>query len=177
MPQRDKFYDAAAFLLDCACVALATTEGGCPERRCVVPGAAAEAVNCCEGEGQLTVALARVFPSRTFPTPDVGTPNNCDAPYTVAAYTVEMFRCMPVGQMQFAPTCDELDTTAFLTMQDVWAVRNGITCCLRNEAQSVPVLGHGYRWSLGDHAPQLPEGSCVGTRLEVAVGFLTCWEC
>jgi hypothetical protein len=179
MPQRDLIYDIAAFLLDCACTSLATTDGGCPDRRCVVPGGEAEAVNCCDGVngGQLTVNWTRIFPTRSFPVPDQGSPNNCDAAHTVALYHIDIFRCMPTGQMEFAPTCDELDDAARMNMQDAWAIRNGVTCCLRDEELSVPVIGRGYRWSLGEQVPLGPSGSCVGARLEVAIGYLTCWEC
>lgn len=175
--QRELLYDIAAFLLDCACESLATTDAGCPERRCVVPGSEAEVVNCCQNQGQLTVALNRIFPSDNFPNPSLGQTGNCDSPYTVAVYNVDIFRCMPPGRMEVAPTCDQLDSTAFTNMQDMWAVRNGISCCFRDEDRSNDVIGHGYRWTLGDHTNLVPEGSCVGSRLEVGVGYLTCWEC
>lgn len=175
----DKLYQVAGFLLDCACDALADTDGGCPARRCVVPGIEAEAVNCCEGQGQLTVNLISVFPSRSFPAPDPAA-DNCDTPITAAAYQIEVFRCMPTGDVERAPSCDALDDTALLTMVDIAAVRKGVTCCLRDESQAVPVLGRGYRWVLGNHFPiGRPDemGGCVGTRLELTVGWLTCWDC
>lgn len=174
--QRDLPYNIAAHLLDCVCDALTRTEIGCPNRRCIVPGNEAETVNCCDNQGQVTVALPRLFPSSSFPTVDTQT-QGCDAPLTVVVYNIEVWRCMPVGHMQYAPTCDELDNTAYITMQDAWAMRTGVSCCFKDKESITEITGPGYRWMIGDHSSLGPEGACVGNRLEVAIGYLTCWEC
>lgn len=174
----DHPYRIGAYLLDCACDALALTDGGCPDRRCLVPGAEAEVINCCGGTGggQLTITLSRIYSSRQFPDQDTS-PSNCDAPWTVVVYEVEIWRCAPVGDVEFAPTCDELDDATLLTWTDVVAVRSGITCCLRDEDASAAIIGHGYSWLLGDHFTLPNSGGCAGSRLSLSIGYPTCWEC
>jgi len=172
-----KIYRVGGLLLDCACAKLQLTEAGCPARRCLVPGIEPEAANCCEGEGQLTVNVARSYPSRKFPVPDLGVPVNCDVPWDVVTFNVVVFRCMPTGDRHHPPTCDQLDDTAFTVMSDMAAVRAGVACCLRDIDTVSPILGDGYTWGLGDHASVGPEGGCVGTNLTVLVGIPTCWEC
>lgn len=172
-----KLYRVGGLLLDCACAKLQLTETGCPDRRCIVPGIEPEAVNCCHPGGQLTVNVVRTYPSRQFPVPDLGTPNNCDAPYQVATFNVTVFRCMPVGSVEHPPSCAKLDDTALVVLSDMEAVRQGVVCCLRDRDTLMPTLGDAYVWGLGDHLPVGPEGGCVGTNLTVLVGLPTCWDC
>lgn len=174
----ESVYRVAGLLLDCACGHLTRTPQGCPARRCVVAGDAPqiEVVNCCKNEGQLTVNVTRVYPSRNFPTPDLAA-GNCDVPYSVASYSVQVWRCHPVGNMEHAPSCELLAATARISMSDIVAVRAGITCCLRDDELAGPIIGFGYAWSLGDHVTVGPEGGCVGTNLQVLVGIPNCFEC
>lgn len=174
-----KIYRMAALLLECACDQLELTDARCPERRCVVPGLVPEMVNCCAAPpgGQLTVNVVRSFPSRRFPVPDLGDPSNCDAPWQVVTYNVAVFRCMPTGDMQHAPTCDKLDDTALMTLIDMEAVRVGVFCCLTDRETVGPVVGAAYEWTFGDHLTTEPQGGCVGSVLNVQVGIPTCWEC
>lgn len=172
----EKVYKVAALLLECACAKLRLTEAGCPDRRCVVPGLEPEAANCCPSGGQLTVNLIRVFPSEQFPFPLVAA-NNCDAPYDVATFAVTVFRCMPTGSTQHAPSCDALDKAAFTTMVDLMAVQDGVICCMKDKDRMHSVIGEPFRWALGDHGPTEATGGCVGTALIVQVGIPRCWEC
>lgn len=173
----DRIYRVGAKLLDCACTMLAQTQFGCPPRICLVPGESPSVENCCAGQGQLTVNVARIFESRSFPVADAGTPANCDVPLEVVVYEVEVWRCAPVGSPHSPPTCDALDDTARITMSDMTAVRWGIKCCLNNVASVSDVLPSGYRWTFEEHITKGPEGGCVGSSLSVVVGLPQCWEC
>lgn len=173
----ERIYRVGALLLDCACQKLALTIGGCPPRMCLVPGATPEVVNCCAHGGQLTVNVVRSYPSRTFPNPDLGEPSNCDVPYLVVNYSVQVWRCSPVGNVERAPSCDSLDDAARKTMADMTAITQGIICCLRDEPTHESIIGPGYRWALGDATMEGPEGMCTGVNLQVIVGLPTCWEC
>lgn len=173
----DHPYRVGAYLLDCACDSLVRSDYGCPDRRCLVHGNEAEAVNCCEPGGQLTIALTRIYPSRSFPDPDPGTPSNCEAPYVVVVYDVEVLRCVPVGDVERAPSCEQLDDAAAKQWSDMIAVRTGLACCLVDDEASTNVIGPGYRWLFGDHLTLTSSGGCGGSRLTVNVGFPACWEC
>lgn len=177
MPFFDRAYNLGALLLECACAKLSETAAGCPGRRCLVPGAVPEHVDCCEG--QLTVNILRGYPSFVFPNPALGaqTRSNCDAPFTVITYAIEIIRCAPVGNRERAPTCDKLDESAFKTMVDMEAVRQGVVCCLRDRDSIVPHIGEPYEWILGDQETYGPEGGCVGSTTIVLVGLPTCMEC
>lgn len=172
-----KVYTVGSLLLDCVCSTLDESEGGCPDRRCLVPGLEPEAINCCDSGGQLSVTIQRTFPSRAFPIADLGTPNNCDVPWQVAVYDITVFRCSPVGDVNVAPTCEQLDTAARINMSDMEAVRYGIRCCLIDRDSLNGVIGDAYTWSLGDHVSIQPGGGCTGTNLTVLVGIPTCWDC
>lgn len=173
----DRIYRIGARLLQCACNTLAQTEFGCPPRVCLVPGDQPSVENCCAGEGQLTVNLARIFDSRSFPVADTGTPGNCDATLEVAVYEIEIWRCAPTGTIHNPPSCDDLDDTARLTMSDITAVRWGVKCCLRDADSMHDVLPVGYRWTFEEHITKSVEGGCAGSSLSVVIGIPQCWEC
>lgn len=167
----------AALLLDCACTRLGDT---CPTRACVVPGVEVAIENCCAGDrgGQLTVNIIRHYPSTQFPTPDIGTFANCDTPYVIVEYGVQIARCTPVGSGNRPPSCDALDSAAQLQMADMQLIRDGIACCLRSPSdEMVDAAGRGFRWSLGTHEAIGPEGGCTGSNLQVVIGMMNCLEC
>jgi hypothetical protein len=143
-----------------------------------VPGAEIEFVNCCGGSngGQLTVNLESVYASRIFPQPD-GVPNKCDAPYEVVTYNITILRCVPVGDMDRAASCDQLESVALTTFVDQQVIREGIRCCLEDQESFSAVAGYNYRWVL-DESPTLgPEGGCVGSSLRVIIGLGACHDC
>lgn len=170
-------YKIGSLLLDCVCDTMAQTEAGCPDRRGWVPGLDAEAVNCCDPGGQLTINIRNAYPSKQFPIVNTGSPTNCDDPYWVVMYQLTALRCMPVGDMQHAPTVDALDDTAYRDVLDRAAMRTGVYCCLTNREVAEPVIGAGYQWIFGDHTSYGPEGGCVGSKLLILVGVPTCWDC
>jgi hypothetical protein len=171
-----RLYDVAAHLLDCVCAKLGSR---CPGRRCVVPGLEPSFENCCEGDrgGQLTVHAVQRFPSRSFPTADLGRPNNCDVPWIVAAYTVTIIRCMPAGSAHRAPTCDQLDEVAQRTLKDMEQVWDGLVCCLQDEEAMQTLLTTTYTWTMGTQQTITPGGGCVGSTTQVILGMPPCLEC
>lgn len=172
----ERVYRVGRLLLDCACEGLSQTSSGCPDRKCLVPGTEPEAVNCCPGQGQLTVHVVRAYPTTNFPAPD-SERRACDFPYLAVIYGVQVWRCAPVGQGSHAPTCEALDRSALTTMVDILGVSSGIACCLADRGSAEAVIGFGYRWVLGDHETTEVRGGCVGTSLQVTIGIPRCWEC
>lgn len=173
----ERIFHVGQVLLDCACSWLAATPAGCPDRRCLVPGVEIAAEDCCDQGGQLSVNVVNVFPSTVFPIPDAGSPSNCDVPYDVVSYNIQVLRCSPVGNEHQAPNCNDLSDAALRTMVDLNTVRNAVRCCLKDQESVSPIAGNGYRWTFGDHLTVGPEGACAGSNLLVLVGLPTCWEC
>jgi hypothetical protein len=171
-------FGVARALLDCACLALSSTSAGCPSRRCVVPGAEIEFVDCCGGAngGQLTINLESVYASRQFPVPD-SVANRCDAPYEVVTYSITILRCVPTGDFDHAASCEQLESVAQTTFIDQYVLREAIRCCLEDEESFASVAGYNYRWVLDEHPTLGPEGGCVGSTLRVIIGLGACHNC
>lgn len=176
-PTRRSF-DVARALLDCVCLALDSTSAGCPSRRCVVPGSEADFTSCCGGPkgGQLTINIESVHASTAFPIPDT-TPNKCTAPYEVVAYNVTILRCVPTGDIDHGPSCDQLEAVAFTTFVDQAVVREAVRCCLSDTDSLEAIAGAGYRWLLDEHPMVGPEGGCVGSSLRIFIGLIACHDC
>lgn len=178
MNSATRSFNVARALLDCVCLALDSTSAGCPNRRCVVPGGEIEFVNCCGGSGggQLTINLESTYASRQFPTPD-SAPNKCDAPYEVVTYMVTVLRCVPVGDIDRAASCAQLEAVAQTTFIDQYVVREAVRCCLEDSASFDAVAGFNYRWVLDENPTLGPEGGCVGSSLRVIIGLGACHDC
>lgn len=172
-----RVYDLAVHLLECVQSQLAT---GAPTRSCVVPGQEVAWDNCCAGEvgGQLTVNVARVYPSRNFPDIDQGRPSNCVTPYMVVQYNVTILRCSPAqNERGRPPSCGALAENTELTLRDLEQVRLGAACCLLDEDSVTTLLMQPYVWVFGDQTTLGPEGGCAGSQLIIFVGIPPCYEC
>lgn len=170
-----RIYAGASLLLDCVCEALADR---CPDRVCVAPGAVASIENCCAGStgGQLNINVARMYPSRDFPTPLVGV-NNCDAPFTVVEYLIQIARCAPVGNAQHPPSCAKLDASAQDMMDDLETIFTGVSCCLKTSDLLIDLAGQKFPYIIGDVESIGPEGGCAGAVVSLFVGFNSCLGC
>lgn len=170
-----RIYAGASLLLDCVCEALGDR---CPSRTCVAPGVAVSIENCCAGDtgGQLNINVARMYPSRDFPTPVIGI-RNCDAPYTVVEYLITLARCVPVGNMQRPPTCVKLDESAQSLMDDLEDIFTGVSCCLKTSPYLEDLAGRRFPWIIGDVESIGPEGGCAGAVVSVLVGYDSCLGC
>ncbi|EDY43994.1 hypothetical protein [Streptomyces sp. SPB074] len=180
-------HDMAETILACVCSALDATEAevdgqpGCPCRACVVPGAPAwdgcdDPCGSSGAGGQLTVHVARLFPSSSFPEQDrsvLGT-RGCTPPSTLAAeLVVTLLRCAPViDERGCPPTCKEQAAAARITHTDASTIYTALLCCL-------PQTGgrRGRRFLMGESRIVGPQGGCVGVEQRVTVALSGCAPC
>lgn len=172
-------------VLACVCQALEDTaaeipgQPGCPPcGACVVPGLPAwdGCADPCTGEtgGQLSVHVARVYPSSNFPSQDAevqGVRGCTPAPTTAVELVVTLLRCAPgPSENGCPPSCEELAESARILHIDSVTVMNGLLCCL-------PGLGtgpRGLKFVLGAQRIVGPEGGCVGVEQRVTVALPGC---
>lgn len=148
-------------LLDCACVALGKTSCGCPGRAFVAVGTVDQS-QCCS-DGQLWVAVDRIFAYDRFPAP-AGV-INCMAPLA-ADISIAILRCAPTGNdAGDAPTCRELNDSSAQAYEDAYVIMNGVMCCLAEAGKMRPFV-------VGAQRPLAPSnGLCVGSTLAVTVAL------
>ncbi|WP_371793824.1 hypothetical protein OIE91_11140 [Streptomyces albidoflavus] len=188
-------HDAAEAVLGCVCAALDAAaeevEGqpGCPCRACVVPGTVAwdgcEADPCgqpsADAPGQLTVSVARLYPSSLdlFPgeaRPVQGIRGCAPPPFTAVELVVTLLRCAPVmDENGCPPTCEEQDAAARVLHTDAVTVYNALWCCL----PGVRVAGSRRppRFVVGGQRIIGPQGGCVGLEQRVTLALPGCGVC
>ncbi|MEU9576314.1 hypothetical protein [Streptomyces chilikensis] len=181
-------HDVAEAVLGCVCAALDQVaeevpgQPGCPCRVCVVPGQVAW--DGCDGAcgpskpgGQLSVSVARMWPTTSFPTEDreVRGLRGCSLPATTAVeLVVTLLRCAPgPGASGCPPSCEELTDSARILHTDMATLQNAIMCCL---PQTAPTR-RGRRFVLGAQRVLGPEGGCVGVEQRVTVAMPGCAPC
>jgi hypothetical protein len=180
-------YDLAEVVLGCLCAELDATaarvEGqpGCPARSCVVPGPPAwdGCDGACDGLGapcgQLSVNIARIYPSSHFPAVDqtvMGLRGCTPPPTTAAEIVVTLLRCTPtLDENGCPPPCEAMDASARVLYTDMATVANALTCCLPGTAP------RGRRFVLGQSRIVGPEGGCVGVEQRVTVALPGCFTC
>jgi hypothetical protein len=185
--------DAAEAVLACVCAALQDAAGqvdgqpGCPCRTCLVPGM--PAWDSCDDPcneapadgagGQLSVNVARLFPSSDFPTQDRTLPvaqargrATCAVPANMAVeLVVTLLRCAPTfDEGGCPPPCDALGEAARILHTDMVVVRNALECCL-------PTTGEQRRGRVvfvGEGRTVGPQGGCVGLEQRVIVALPGC---
>jgi hypothetical protein len=179
-------HDLTQAVLTCVCQALtdaaAEVEGqpGCPCRACVVAGAPAwdGCEDPCSGGagGQLTVHVARLWPSTDFPSRDqeVRGLRGCAPPPTTAAeLVVTLLRCAPtLDDRGCPPTCEAMAAAARVTHVDAVTVYNALICCLPGTAGP-----RGRRFVMGEGKIVGPQGGCVGVEQRVTVALPGCAPC
>ncbi|KAA9379606.1 hypothetical protein F5972_08090 [Microbispora cellulosiformans] len=179
-------HDLAAALLGCVCHALERTalevvgQPGCPCRVFVSAGAPAwdECADPCSGQegGQLTVHVARLYPSPRFPEEDreVRGLTSCQPPNTTAAeLVVTLLRCAPtIDERGCPPAADELEAAARVVHVDSVTVYNAVMCCLPTTAGP-----RGRRFVMGAQTIIGPMGGCVGVEQRVTVALPGCAPC
>lgn len=137
-----------------------------PQRSGVVPGAIAwDECDC----GLLSVSVAQIFPSETFPDLLTEPSGSCDASHEVAEIVIQVVRCaaQPEGQ-DFAPGVADLDASAQEVLRDAYEMITATreTLCAMESDRDV------YAWLLRPLTSQGPSGACVGNELRVFVGLL-----
>ncbi|MEZ3180813.1 hypothetical protein KYY02_19595 [Streptomyces pimonensis] len=177
-------HEIADAILACVCAALDETAAeiddfpGCPCRACVVPGTPAwdSCEDPCTGEtgGQLSVNVARMYPSSSFPAQDAevqGVRGCTPAPITAVEYVVTLLRCAPLPtERGCPPSCDELAEAARITHVDAAVIMNALLCCLPGTSSS----RRGRKFVLGQSRIVGPEGGCVGVEQRVTVALPGC---
>jgi hypothetical protein len=182
-------HDVAESVLGCVCAALEMAadeaEGlpGCPCRACVVPGAASwDSCDdpCGPGDGtggQLTVSVARIYPSTNFPTEDreVRGARGCTPPpITAVDLIITLLRCAPtMSEDGCPPSCEELSEASRILHVDAVTVYNALLCCLPGTGPG----RRGRRFVLGQQRIIGPEGGCVGLEQRVTVALPGCAKC
>jgi hypothetical protein len=177
-------HQIAEAILGCVCAALdeaaAEIEGhpGCPCRACIVPGDVAwdGCADPCTGEagGQLSVSVARLYPSSNFPdlSQEVqGTRGCTPAPITAVEYVVTLLRCAPLPtEHGCPPSCDEQAAAARTVHIDAAVIMNALLCCLPGTSSN----RRGRKFVLGASRIVGPEGGCVGVEQRVVVALPGC---
>ncbi|MFJ5037938.1 hypothetical protein [Streptomyces parvulus] len=178
--------ELATAVLECVCMALDATaaavdgQPGCPCRACVVPGTPAwdSCEDPCDGSddtgGQLTVHVARVYPTTEFPaeTREVLGLKSCSATRIAVELVVTLLRCVPtVGEdEQCPPTCEAMAAAARVIQIDSATVLNALMCC-------VPSIGNRHRgplYVIGMQKTLEPRGGCGGIEQRLTVALPNC---
>lgn len=125
---------------------------------------------CCEGLAW--VRVLRITPSIRFPQADTQ-PAEC--PHSSYAVELELgvVRCMPFGDNQAGPSCDQW-TAAFLQVDEDAASMRRAVCCvfdLINEGQTFI-----QQVVVGDWSPIDNQGGCIGGQMTLTIQ-LDCSEC
>lgn len=161
------FYDLAKDLVDRVATDLALTAAGRPERVCVVPGEIAwDECEC----GLLAASVERWYYSETFPDDRANAAQlgPCDASFTVGELVIGVARCAPNPQGDdLAPSCVTLDDVAETLVIDAHTLRVRVGCRRKRLRDVDDVVDFVVR----EQVSVGPAGSCVGSRLHVAVAL------
>jgi hypothetical protein len=178
-------HELAETVLGCVCAALDATaakvedQPGCPCRACVTPGPPAwdgcdEPCGTDGAGGQLTVHVARIYPTAAFPTEErvVLGARNCPAPAAIAVeLVITLLRCAPtMDERGCPPSCDDLAAAARTVHVDAATIYNALVCCL-------PTTGarrRGPQFSPGTQRVLEPEGGCMGVEQRVTIAVPSC---
>ncbi len=133
-----------------------------PARACIVPGEVAWEE--CDCDGQLTLALQRLYASDEFPRasgPSGGT-YPCDAAWLVCENIVTLIRCAPLPQgSETHVDCNVLDDVGKSIIQDAVVLYSTITCTLASLKDAQDIMDY----NVSDGLVLGPEGGCVGTQV------------
>lgn len=137
-----------------------------PDRSGVVPGAIAwDECDC----GILAVSRAQIYLSEVFPNPVAQPVGNCDAPYEVGEFIIQVVRCIPGATDQtLAPTVADLDASAREIDRDAYEMLKAVSVklCEMNAARDIS------NFLLRPLTAQGPSGVCGGNELRAFVALL-----
>lgn len=145
-------YDAAEILMPCA-VGLISGGNLIADHCCASESADGEPC-----EGQLTVRITNVYPTRDFPQPFLGGFPTCGMGYAVE-FEVAVLRCalVPDSQGVPPPMADEL-VVAERALGDAGLIRKVARTFARERDQAV---------AIGQYTPMGPDGGCVGGAVQI----------
>lgn len=168
-------FDIAKRLRECIEPYLAGTTSGMPERSCVHVGAISW--DDCEC-GQLIVALQDAGEIASFPDDQTPRPRrNCGPAMFTWNIDISILRCAPDGE---PPSCEAIEAAARVSVEDAWAVRAGVICCMNAAIKEKLPNGTTY---LQDYLTQRqtfvgPMGLCQGSVLPITVAMKNgCYPC
>lgn len=138
--------------------------------------------------GQLAVSLISAYPSSNFPAEraigdEAGTvagEGPCGPQFFIFQYNVTVLNCAPSGGANARPpTIDAVNNAAMVSVMDAWAVRAGVTCCMKElTSYDNPEGKIAHRYMIGTQTFVGPEGTCQGSELPVFVGIMNnCYPC
>src|SRR3546814_9521579 len=100
--------------------------------------------DCIAGDecdcGILAGARAQIYLSEVFPNPVAQPVGNCDAPYEVGEFIIQVVRCIPGASDQtLAPTVAELDASAQEIDRDAYEMLKAVSVklCEMNAARDI----------------------------------------
>jgi hypothetical protein len=104
-----------------------------------------------------------------FPVIDAENPqSNCGPRYMMVQLAIASLRCAASPDTNGnPPTCPELEGDSFQMLSDAVAVRDMVTCCVRELHTTFQIA----EYSIGQTLPAGPEGACVGSTLDLSIGF------
>lgn len=169
-------FEIAEHVRDCILPYLEGTTSGLPNRVCITTGAIAYDEYEC---GQLAISLVDQFSTASFPTPWTGDENQgvrkCGPPLYAFQYTISMLRCAPETDTEAPPPCTAIGAAARVTVEDAWAVRAGVMCCMCAGVTRDPATGQKLfeRYWVGPQTSVGPEGLCQGTEMTLIIGIMS----
>lgn len=163
---RDALWSVLGTIRDCAFEGMSATPAGAPNRSCVVPGEIVWDDCTC---GMLAVTWRFMGTGAAFPEVNAETSQaHCEARVMVVGITIASLRCAASPDSNGSgPTCAELEDDSFQQLSDSVAVRDSVTCCVRELYRTLAIAD----FSIGQTLPAGPEGACVGSTLDLLIGF------
>lgn len=157
-------YLLAQEVLGCVCAALdSDSDCVCPCQTFVAHGEVSHD-NCCEG--QLWIAVDRLFVYETFPTPSAR-PVTC-APTLGAEMSIGILRCAPTPKNDGSlPSFMDMDQSSSQTLREGAIILSSLICCL---IQNGP---RHRRFAIGGQTPIGPRGGCVGTLTRFSIELIS----
>lgn len=169
----DEAVTIAQCLLQCVSSAVDNAGSLTINRVCLVPG---DIVwdNCdC---GQLAISETRRFGGRDFNVEEETNEGDCAEPWLTVDLALSLMRCAPVGDdAGNPPDCTLLTAAATQLMKDKRDIRRAVMCCLTAIFNQEPTPLRAF--SLGSQDTAGPQGACVGSTMQILLGFLNPCEC
>jgi hypothetical protein len=163
---RDAMWTVLQRVRDCAYEGMTSTPAGAPGRSCVVPGEIVWDDCTC---GMLALSWRVMGTGSVFPVIDAeNAQSNCSPRYMMVNIAVASLRCASSPDNNGnSPSCADLEDDSFQMLSDAIAVRDMVTCCVRDLMDTFVIA----EYAIGQTLPAGPEGACVGSTLDLTVGF------
>lgn len=125
---------------------------------------------CCSGLAW--VRVTSIFPSVNFPNQDTN-PNDCQSSSYAIEFELGAVRCLPFGNNNAGPSCDQWTSVFFQNDEDAAAMRQAV-CCMRDLIDSGATFADQI--IAGEWTPVDGDGGCIGGTMRVTLQA-SCSEC